>query len=80
MLTIDTLSLHLPAGFAHRAERIARLLGDSLAAIDCSASVSMDRLALPALHIAPDASDRDIASQIADSVHQHLNVPRQGAR
>jgi len=53
VLTIDTLSLRLPAGFEHRAERIGRLLGDGLASLAHRSSIALDRLALPPISIAP---------------------------
>ncbi len=74
MLTIDTLSLQLPAGFEHRAERIGRLLGDALARLEVGSSIALDRLALPPIAIAPGASDRDVAAGIAASVHDQLGL------
>lgn len=76
MLTIDTLSLRLPAGFEHRAERIGRLLGDALARLAPGSSIALDRLALPPFAIAPGASDVSIAAGIAASVHRQLAAGR----
>ena len=84
MLTIDTLRLQLPAGFERRAERIGRLLGDALARIDTGApgaELTLDRLALPPITIAPGASDFDVAAGIAASVHHQIAAARrQGDR
>ena len=81
MLTIDTLSLRLPAGFEHRAERIGRLLGDALARLEYRSSIALDRLVLPPIAIAPGASDVDVATGIAASVHRQLAAARhQGDR
>jgi hypothetical protein len=76
VLTIDTLRIQLPAGFEHRAERIGRLVGEALARIEPAASRALDRLALPAIAIAPTASDAEIAAGIADSVRHQLAAPR----
>jgi len=84
VLTIDTLRLMLPAGFERRAERIGRLLGDALAGIDTGAAgaeLTLDRLALPPITIAPGVSDFDVAASIASSVrHQVAAARRQGDR
>jgi hypothetical protein len=84
VLTIGTLRLQLPAGFERRAERIGRLLGDALARIDTGApgaDLTLDRLALPPITIAPGGSDFDVAASIASSVrHQIAAARRQGDR
>jgi hypothetical protein len=84
VLTIGTLSLRLPAGFEQRTERIGRLLGDALAAIDIGppgTHARLDRLALPPLAITPGASDVDVVAGIASSVrHQLAAARRQGDR
>ena len=84
MLTIGTLHLQLPAGFEGRAERIGRLLGVALARIDTGgpgADLTLDRLALPPITIAPGASDRDVAAGVASSVRRQIAVARrQGDR
>ena len=84
MLTIDTLRLQLPAGFEGRAERIGRLLGDALARIDTgapAAGLTLERLALPRITIAPGASDFDVAAGIANSVSRRIAAARrQGDR
>jgi hypothetical protein len=84
VLTIDTLRLQLPAGFERRGERIGHLLGDALAGIYTGApgaDLTLDRLALPPIAIAPGASDFDVAASIASSVcHQIAAARRQGDR
>jgi hypothetical protein len=81
-LTIDTLRLQLPAGFEHRAARIGRLLGDALARIDAGpGDLTLHRLAVPPIELAPGASDADVARTIAHSVrHQIVAARRQGDR
>ena len=80
MLTIDEIALSLPAGFEGRAERIARLLGDELARLRLAPGthLRLSHLALPPLAVAADASDADVASSIAGSIHAHILPP--GAR
>jgi len=84
VLTIDTLRLQLPAGFEGRAEGIGRLLGDALARIDTGApgpELTLERLALPRITIAPGASDFDVAAGIANSVSRRIAAARrQGDR
>jgi hypothetical protein len=84
VLTIGTLRLQLPAGFERRAEHIGRLLGDALARIDTGApgaDLTLDRLALPSITIAPGGNDFDVAASIASSVrHQIAAARRQGDR
>ena len=84
MLTIDALRLQLPAGFERRAERIGRLLGDALVRIDVGvlgAELTLDRLVLPPITIAPGASDYDVAAGIASLVCQQIAAARrQGDR
>jgi hypothetical protein len=84
VLIIESLRLQLPAGFEHRAERIGRLLGDALARIDTGPAgdpLSIGHLALPAIPLAPGASDADLARTIAHSVrHQIVAARRQGDR
>jgi len=82
VLTIDTLRLQLPAGFEHRAERIARLVADVLARADlglAGADLALDRVALPPIAIAGGASDFEIATGIAGTVRQEIaTAHRQG--
>jgi hypothetical protein len=84
VLTIDTLRLQLPGGFERRAERIGRLLGGALAQIDTGApgaDLTLDRVALPRITIAPGASDVDVAAGIASSVSRQIAAARrQGDR
>ncbi|HEX7839007.1 MAG TPA: hypothetical protein VF469_16125 [Kofleriaceae bacterium] len=78
MLTIGALSLRLPAGFEHRAERIGRLLGDALAGIEAGSAIELDRLALPPVTVARDTGDVEVATRIADSVRHQLAAARRG--
>jgi len=80
-LTIDTLSLRLPAGFEHRAERIGRLLGDALAGIEPGSSAvpaAIEHLALAPVAVAHNATDVEVAAGIAASVRHHLVAAGRG--
>jgi hypothetical protein len=81
VLSIDTLSLRLPAGFEHRAERIGRLLGEALARIEAGSpgeSLVLERLAVPPVAIAANATDGEVAAGIATSVRHQLVAARRG--
>lgn len=82
MWTIDQLRLTLPAGFEHRAERIARRVAEELSALPVEGSVSLRSLSLPPLEIGIGgmaASDGDvarlIARAIASGVRESSNQP-----
>lgn len=72
MLKIDRLRLSLPPGFEARADRIARLVADELAAVPIQGDAHLDRLALPTVEVGHNASNRQIASSIASSMAAHL--------
>lgn len=71
MWTIDQLRLTLPAGFEHRAERIARRVAEELAALPVESSVSLRSLSLPPIEIGiggEGASDAAVAGRIARAI------------
>lgn len=72
MLKIDRLRLSLPAGYEGRADRIARLVADELAALQLQGNAQFDRLALPAIEVGPRATDRQVASSIAGAMSSRL--------
>lgn len=72
MLKIDRLRLSLPAGYEARADRIARLVADELAALPLQGDANFDRLALPTVEVGQRATDRQVASSIASSMAAHL--------
>ncbi|HEV8579149.1 MAG TPA: hypothetical protein VGX68_08700 [Thermoanaerobaculia bacterium] len=81
MLTIDRLRLSLPAGYEGRARRIAALVGDELARLPLAGSdVRLDRLTLPAVNVAPGASDRQVAGAVAGAVAAGLNSAAGGRK
>jgi hypothetical protein len=72
-LTVDRLSLHLPPGFEHRADTIARRVGDELARLPWSGDYERDHLHLAPQTVRPEQSDRQIAAQIARAIHSQLS-------
>ncbi|MDH3404184.1 MAG: hypothetical protein OES32_06440 [Acidobacteriota bacterium] len=72
MLRIDHLRLELPPGFEDRAAGLARLVGDELAALPLTRGLRLDRLQLEPIAIAPGATDRQIAGQIATGIQRRL--------
>lgn len=72
MLKIDRLRISLPAGYEARADRIARLVADELAALPIQGDANLDRLSLPTVEVARNASNRRIASSIASSMAAQL--------
>lgn len=69
-LTIDSLRLQMPAGFEHRAEAIARCLGDELIRQPWIGSHVLNQLHLAPQIVRPEQSDRQIAAQIARAIHR----------
>jgi hypothetical protein len=77
---IGLLRIELPAGFERRAGRIARLVGEALAAQPDLAGRRPDaagpiaHLAVPPMHVDPRRSDRAIAGHIAQSIRAALGA------
>ena len=71
-LSIDRLNLQLPPGFEARGEAIARLIGDELSQLPLSGVRQLAHLSLPPQHVHAQASDRQIAGQIARAIHGQL--------
>ena len=79
MLDVDTLSLVLPAGFARRAARIGRLLGEELSLrAHGMAPGRIDTLVLPPLRIEAGWSDRHIASHVAAVLARRIATRSEG--
>lgn len=72
-LSIGQLSLRLPAGFAHRAPRIARLTAHALAAHSIGGSARLGQLHVPPLRVNARRSDRAIAQQLATAIARHVS-------
>lgn len=75
-LTIERIRLQLPPGLEHRADAIARRLGDELARLPWSGSVSVPQVNLPAQSVQPAWSDQQIARHLALAVQGQ--IARQG--
>lgn len=69
MLTVDRLRLQLPPAFRDRAGEIARLVAEELATVPMASDLHLDRLVVPPVEIHPQATDRDVARAVAQSVH-----------
>ncbi|QSV45778.1 hypothetical protein [Geobacter benzoatilyticus] len=72
MLTVDRLRLQLPPAFRDRAGEIARLVGEELASVSVGADLEIDRLAVPPIEVHPQATNREVARAIAQSVGTEL--------
>lgn len=69
MMRIDELAIRLPAGFAGRAEHIARLVARELAAIHPPpASRALHALRVAPIVAEPGVSDAVLARRIAGSI------------
>ncbi|PWB55645.1 MAG: hypothetical protein C3F18_05565 [Nitrosomonadales bacterium] len=71
-LTIGRIRLQLPPGLEHRADAIARRLGDELARLSWSGSVSVPQVHLPPQSVQPAWSDRQIARHLAVAVQGQI--------
>jgi hypothetical protein len=67
-LSIGQLSLRLPAGFAIRAPRIARLTAHALAEQSLGAGARLRDLHVPPVRVNARQSDRAIARQLAAAI------------
>ena len=70
---IDTLNLRLPAGFAHRADAIARQIGRELARRPIWGNVQVATLQLPNIAVYGGESNQAVARRIAQSIHRQMN-------
>ncbi len=68
MLHIERLRLQLPAGYEHRASFIARMVGESLAEYQPSENRKLDSLTIGPVQVMPNASDQQIAHNIAQRI------------
>ncbi len=70
--TIDTLNLHLPGGFAHRADAIARQVGRELARLALDRRVELARLDLPRIMLQGGETNFVIARRIAHAIRREI--------
>ena len=73
-LSIDQLNLRLPAGYAHRADAIARETARQLSRLPLpfGADARLDSLGVPPVRIRGGESNRVIARRIAHGIHDQL--------
>jgi len=71
-LTIDHLHLQLPDGFEHRADSIARRLGEELARLPWPEDAMVQQVTIPALTVQPAWSDQQIARNLAVEVQGQI--------
>jgi hypothetical protein len=69
---IDTLNLHVPHGFASRADRIARQIGNELARLPIYHDVEVPLLQLPAITVHGGENNSVIARRIAQAIHRQV--------
>jgi hypothetical protein len=74
--TVDRLSLQLPPGFEHRADSIARRLGDELSRLTWPGDCEREHLPLAPQSVRPEQSDLQIAAQIARAIHRQITRGR----
>ena len=79
MLTVDRLSLRLPAGFEHRANRIASLVAQQLATTQLSASQAIAHMRVSGVEMTASHTDHDIAARIGQAIQRQLGA-QGGAR
>lgn len=72
MLAIDRLRLNLPIELAGRAEHIGRLVAEELAQYTFQELAWLDHIAVPAVVVTLELSDRQVAVQIARAIIDHL--------
>ena len=68
MLYIERMRLQLPAGYEHRASFIARMVGESLVEFQPSENRKLDSLTIGPVQVMPNASDQEIAHNIAQRI------------
>ena len=68
MLHIERMRLQLPAGYEHRASFIARMVGESLVEFQPSENRKIDSLTIGPVQVMPNASDQEIAHNIAQRI------------
>ena len=74
MLTVDRMSLRLPAGFEHRANRIAALVAQQLAATPLSASRVIAHLRVGEVETTASHTDHDVAARIGQAIQRELGT------
>lgn len=73
---IGHLHLQLPPGFEHRAQRIGRLVGETLAQRNDLGPGRIDRLGVGPVQVELRHSDHEVARRIAASIHSAIIANR----
>ena len=73
---IGHLHLQLPPGFEHRAQRIGRLVGETLAQRNDLGPGRIDRLSVGPVQVEHRHSDHEVARRIAASIHSAIIANR----
>lgn len=69
---IGRMRIRLPAGYAGRAENIARSVAQGVAGLRASANRTLDTLTVGPVRVDADASDAQIADAVTQQLHQQL--------
>ena len=72
MIRIDSLRMHLPNGFQHRATTISRIVGDLLATQSTQHSVQLELINITLPPLRAHMPDAEIAQLIVGQINQHL--------
>lgn len=73
-LLIENFQMRLPAGYGPRAASIARLTMEVLAHAKFSTDTVYEHLRVPAVQVAAQASDQDVAGSIAAAILTQLHA------
>lgn len=73
-LLIESIQMRLPSGYGPRAATIARLTMEALARTEFPADAVYERLRVPAVRVAAQASDQDVAGSIAAAILAQLHA------
>ena len=68
MLHIERMRMQLPAGYEHRASNIGRLVGEAMATFHPTEERTLDRLSIRPVQVSPNATDQEIAQNIAERI------------
>ena len=79
MIDVDRLRLSLPAGYAGRADSIARLVASELETRLAGAAGALDGLQVGPVEITPGANDRAVAQTIAAAITDRTHSALKGS-
>jgi hypothetical protein len=79
MLTIDRLSLQLPAGFEARSDEVLRLMADELARLPMDVGGQLSGLQLPPIEMNANWDERQLARHIAQVIRDSAQASLQNS-